>query len=118
MQQGSPDRLSLVFSALADPTRRQILARLAEGEASVGELARPFRISQPAVSKHLAVLEKAGLVAKSRQAQWRRCRLDAQPLKEVAGWMEGYREFWDESFSRLDEHLRTMQEQQKKESKR
>ena len=118
MQQASPDRLSLVFSALADPTRRQILARLAEGEASVGELARPFRISQPAVSKHLAVLEKAGLVAKSRHAQWRRCRLDAQPLKEVAGWMEGYREFWDESFSRLEEHLRSMQQQQKKENNR
>jgi DNA-binding transcriptional ArsR family regulator len=111
MTQAATDPLSLIFSALADPTRRQMLARLADGEASVGELARPFRISQPAVSKHLAVLERAGLVAKSRQAQWRRCRLEGAPLKEIAGWMEGYRGFWDESFRRLDEHLRHMQEQ-------
>ena len=111
MQQDAPDRLSLVFAALADPTRRHILARLADGEASVGELAQPFSISQPAISKHLAVLERAGLVTKSRQAQWRRCRLEAEPLKEVAGWMEGYREFWDESFTRLDAHLRQLQTQ-------
>ena len=111
MQQDAPDRLSLVFAALADPTRRHILARLADGEASVGELAQPFSISQPAISKHLAVLERAGLVTKSRQAQWRRCRLEAEPLKEVAGWMEGYREFWDESFTRLDAHLRQLQAQ-------
>lgn len=111
MSQAATDNLSLIFSALADPTRRQMLARLADGEAAVGELARPFRISQPAVSKHLAVLERAGLVAKSRHAQWRRCRLEGAPLKEVAGWMDGYREFWDESFKRLDEHLRQMQKQ-------
>lgn len=114
MQPVEQDRLSLVFAALADPTRRKMLALLAEGEASVGELARPFAISQPAVSKHLAVLEKAGLVAKSRQAQWRRCRLRAEPLKEVAGWMEEYREFWDESFRRLDDHLRRMQAEKEK----
>ena len=109
MQTASEERLSLVFQALADPTRRRMLARLAEGEASVGELAEPFQISQPAVSKHLAVLERAGLVTKSRQAQWRRCRLEAEPLREVASWMDGYRSFWDESFTRLDAHLRTLQ---------
>lgn len=114
MQLVEQDRLSLVFGALADPTRRKMLALLAEGEASVGEIARPFPISQPAVSKHLAVLEKAGLVSKSRQAQWRRCRLQAEPLKEVAGWMDEYREFWDESFRRLDDHLRRMQEEKEK----
>ena len=112
MLQAESDRLSLVFSALADPTRRRMLARLAEGEASVGELAQPFHISQPAVSKHLAVLERAGLVAKSRQAQWRRCRLEGEPLRELAGWVEGYRQFWDESFDRLDEHLRRMQDKE------
>ncbi len=105
------DRLSSVFAALADPTRRAILAHLADGEASVGELARPFHISQPAISKHLKVLERAGLVTKSRDAQWRRCRLEPAPLREVAGWMEAYREFWDESFTRLDEHLRDIQRQ-------
>jgi DNA-binding transcriptional ArsR family regulator len=114
MAQTASDRLSLVFSALADPTRRQMLARLADGEASVGELARPFRMSQPAISKHLAVLERAGLVAKSRRAQWRQCRLDGEPLKEVASWMEGYRAFWDESFHRLDEHLRRLQQKEEK----
>jgi DNA-binding transcriptional ArsR family regulator len=114
MQPVEQDRLSLVFAALADPTRRKMLALLAEGEASVGEIARPFAISQPAVSKHLAVLERAGLVAKSRQAQWRRCRLQAEPLKEIAGWMEEYREFWDESFRRLNDHLRQMQEEKEK----
>ena len=114
MPQAAPDRLSLVFSALADPTRRRMLARLANGEASVSELARPFRMSQPAISKHLAVLERAGLVAKSRQAQWRHCRLEGEPLKEVAGWMEGYRAFWDESFDRLDEHLRRLQDHEEK----
>ncbi len=104
------DPLSTLFSALADPTRRSILARLATGEASVTELAEPFDMSLPAISKHLKVLEKAGLMAKSRQAQWRLCRLEAAPLREVAGWMEPYREFWDESFSRLDEHLTRMKE--------
>ncbi|HEX6548808.1 MAG TPA: metalloregulator ArsR/SmtB family transcription factor [Candidatus Dormibacteraeota bacterium] len=118
MQAVASDSLSLVFGALADPTRRQILQVLAEGEASVGELARPFRISQPAVSKHLAVLERAGLVAKTRQAQWRQCRLTAEPLKEVASYMDGYRRFWDESFSRLDEHLRQLQEAEAQEAEK
>src|SRR5215467_1157715 len=107
--QMSTDRLSSIFSALADPTRRAILARLASGEASVGELAQPFAMSQPAISKHLKVLERAGLIAKSREAQWRLCRLEGAPLREVADWMEPYRRFWDESFSRLDEHLRHLQ---------
>jgi DNA-binding transcriptional ArsR family regulator len=102
------DRLSSIFSALADPTRRAILARLASGEASVGELSEPFQMSKPAVSKHLKVLEQAGLIAKSRAAQWRLCRLEGAPLREVADWMEPYRSFWDESFSRLDDHLRRM----------
>src|SRR2546421_10557310 len=104
------DHLSSIFAALADPTRRAILARLASGEASVGVLAQPFRMSQPAISKHLKVLERAGLIAKSREAQWRLCRLEAAPLRELAEWMEPYRRFWDESFSRLDDHLRRMQE--------
>jgi len=104
------DRLSSIFAALADPTRRAILARLASGEASVGELSQPFQISKPAISKHLKVLERAGLITKSREAQWRLCRLEGAPLREVAGWMEAYRRFWDESFSRLDEHLRHLQE--------
>jgi DNA-binding transcriptional ArsR family regulator len=106
----STDRLSSIFSALADPTRRAILARLASGEASVGELSQPFQMSKPAISKHLKVLERAGLIAKSREAQWRLCRLEGAPLREVADWMEPYRRFWDESFSRLDDHLRQMKE--------
>jgi DNA-binding transcriptional ArsR family regulator len=110
----STDHLSSIFSALADPTRRAILARLASGEASVGELSQPFQMSQPAISKHLKVLERAGLIAKSRSAQWRLCRLEAAPLREVADWMEPYRRFWDESFSRLDDHLRQMKEEQEK----
>ena len=110
----STDRLSSTFSALADPTRRAILARLASGEASVGDLSQPFQMSKPAISKHLKVLERAGLIAKSRQAQWRLCRLEGAPLREVADWMEPYRSFWDESFSRLDERLRQLQEQQEK----
>ena len=108
--QTSTDRLSSIFSALADPTRRAILARLATGEASVGELAQPFQMSQPAISKHLKVLERAGLIAKTREAQWRLCRLEGAPLREVSEWMEPYRRFWDESFSRLDDHLRHLQE--------
>src|SRR5580658_7580116 len=99
------DRLSSTFSALADPTRRAILARLASGEASVSELAEPFEMSLPAVSKHLRVLEGAGLIARRKEAQWRRCRLEARPLKDVAGWTENYRQFWDESFDRLDAYL-------------
>ena len=110
----SIDRLSTIFSALADPTRRAILTRLTTGEASVGELSEPFQMSKPAISKHLKVLERAGLIAKSREAQWRLCRLEAAPLREVADWMEPYRRFWDESFSRLDDHLRQMQEDKEK----
>ena len=104
------DHLSTTFAALADPTRRAILARLALGEASVGELAEPFAISLPAVSKHLKVLERAGLIAKGRAAQWRPCRLAAGPLKDAAGWLEHYRRFWDESFDRLEDYLREVQQ--------
>ena len=99
------DRLSAAFSALADPTRRAILARLALGETTVGELAEPFAMSLPAVSKHLKVLERAGLISRSRAAQWRPCKLEAGPLKDLSGWLERYRRFWDESFDRLDEYL-------------
>jgi DNA-binding transcriptional ArsR family regulator len=105
------DRLSSIFSALADPTRRAILARLDSGEATVGELSQPFSMSQPAISKHLKVLERAGLIAKSREAQWRLCRLEGAPLRDVAEWMEPYRRFWDESFRRLDDHLRQLKEE-------
>jgi DNA-binding transcriptional ArsR family regulator len=108
------DRLDGVFAALADPTRRAILARLAAGEASVTELARPFAMSLPAVSKHLKVLERAGLIARGREAQWRPCRLEVGPLRDVADWMEPYRHFWDESFSRLDDHLHRMKEEKEK----
>jgi DNA-binding transcriptional ArsR family regulator len=108
------DRLSSIFSALADPTRRAIVARLASGEASVGELSQPFQMSKPGISKHLKVLERAGLIAKTREAQWRLCRLEAAPLREVADWMEPYRRFWDESFGRLDERLRQMKEEKEK----
>ncbi len=101
----TPDRLSLTFSALADPTRRAILARLATGEATVSELSEPFDMSGPAISKHLRVLEKAGLIARGRDAQWRPCRLEAAPLKEVAEWTSDFRRFWDESYNRLDVYL-------------
>lgn len=104
-----PDPLSLTLSALADPTRRAILARLAQGEASVGELAAPFSISQPAISKHLKVLEQAGLIRRGRAAQWRPCRIDPAPLREVADWLETYRRFWDQSFDRLDAYLKDLQ---------
>ena len=100
-----PDHLSTTFSALADPTRRAILARLATGEASVTELAEPFAMSLPAVSKHLKVLERAGLISRSRTAQWRPCRLAPEPLKDAAGWIDEYRRFWDESLDRLAEFL-------------
>lgn len=103
------DPLSLTFSALADPTRRAILARLAKGEASVSELAAPFSISQPAISKHLKVLEQAGLVSRGRSAQWRPCRLEAAPLRELANWLETYRQFWEGSFDRLDAYLKDLQ---------
>jgi len=102
---GSTDRLGRTFAALADPTRRAILARLAAGEASVTELAEPFDMTLPAVSKHLKVLERAGLIARSRQAQWRPARLEAAPLKEVAEWTQAYRRFWEETYDRLDEYL-------------
>lgn len=107
------DRLSIIFAALADPTRRAILARLASGDTSVTELAEPFEMSLPAVSKHLKVLEHAGLIARGRDAQWRPCRIDAAPLKEVADWANRYRQFWDESFDRLDDYLKKMQKEKK-----
>jgi DNA-binding transcriptional ArsR family regulator len=106
------ERLNDTFAALADPTRRAILARLMAGAASVTELAEPFTISLPAVSKHLKVLEQAGLIARGREAQWRPCRLEADPLKEVADWVEGYRRFWEQSqerYDRLDDYLREAQ---------
>jgi DNA-binding transcriptional ArsR family regulator len=105
----APDRLSTTFAALADPTRRAILARLASGEKSVNELAEPFDMSLPAVSKHLKVLERAGLIARGREAQWRPCRLEAAPLKDISNWVERYRRFWEESFDRLDAYLREIQ---------
>ncbi len=109
-----PDRLSTTFAALADPTRRAILARLTSGETSVTELARPFEMTLPAVSKHLKVLERAGLIARGRNAQWRPCRLDAGPLKEINDWVERYRTFWEERFERLDEYLRELQQQEER----
>lgn len=108
------DRLSVTLSALADPTRRAILARLSLGETSVKELAEPFDISLPAISKHLKVLERAGLIARGREAQWRPCRLKAAPLRDVAGWLEDYRCFWEESFDRLDAYLQHVQAKAKK----
>jgi DNA-binding transcriptional ArsR family regulator len=110
----SPDRLSTTFSALADPTRRAILARLISGEASVTELAEPFEMSLPAVSKHLKVLEHAGLITRGREAQWRPCRLEAGPLKDAADWLEHYRRFWEQSFDRLEDYLRELQGKEKK----
>jgi DNA-binding transcriptional ArsR family regulator len=107
------DPLSLIFAALADPTRRAILARLAQGEASVTELAAPFDLSLPAISKHLKVLERAGLIERSREAQWRPARLRAAPLKEAADWVGHYRRFWEESFDRLDDYLRRLQTEQR-----
>jgi DNA-binding transcriptional ArsR family regulator len=104
------DQLSVIFAALADPTRRAILARLADGDATVTELAEPFSISLPAISRHLKVLEKAGLIARSRSGQWRSSTLQAAPLREATAWMEQYRRFWDASFDRLDVHLRRVQQ--------
>ena len=109
-----PDHLSTTYAALADPTRRAILARLAAGEATVGELAEPFAMSLPAVSKHLKVLERAGLIARGRKSQWRPCRLEAGPLKDAAQWLEHYRRFWDDSFDRLDEYLGELQRGERK----
>jgi len=109
-----PDHLSATFSALADPTRRAILARLASGETSVTELAQPFEMSLPAVTKHLKVLQRAGLITQSRQAQWRPCRLEAKPLKRAADWVEQYRRFWEQNLDNLEEYLRELQKQEKK----
>ena len=113
-----PDRLSRTLSALADPTRRAILARLASGELSVTELAEPFDMSLPAVSKHLKVLERAGLIARNREAQWRRCRLEASPLRDVSAWIDQYREFWEERLDRLEAYLAELQEESKKPKKK
>ena len=106
----SADQLSRTFNALADPTRRAILLQLSKGETSVSDLAQPFmnNMSAPAITKHLKVLEKAGLITKGRQAQWRPCKIEGKGLKEVADWMETYRQFWEESFDRLDEYLKTI----------
>ncbi len=106
------DHLTTTFAALADPTRRAILSRLAAGETSVTELAEPFAMSLPAVSKHLKVLERAGLIARGREAQWRPCLLEAEPLRNAADWLEDYRRFWEQSFDRLDDYLRQVQKQQ------
>ena len=113
-----PDSLDATLAALADPTRRAILARLSLGELSVTELAAPFSMSLPAVSKHLKVLERAGLITRGHEAQWRPCRLQAGPLKEVANWVEHYRRFWAESFDRLDDYLRELQKDHRKEEKK
>lgn len=104
------DKLSQIFSALADPTRRAILENLTRGEANVSDLAKPFLndMSLPAITKHLKVLEKAGLITKTREAQWRPCKLNGQPLRDAAGWLEHYRKFWEESFDRLEEYLKTI----------
>ena len=107
------DQLSETFMALADPTRRAILARLSEGEANVKELAAPFAMSLPAVSKHLKVLQRAGLIEQGREAQWRPCRLKAEPMKEAVDWLETYRKHWEERFDRLESYLKTLQAEQK-----
>jgi DNA-binding transcriptional ArsR family regulator len=112
MQQMIAEQLDDTFAALADPTRRAILARLAEGEATVTELAAPFEMSMPAISKHLKVLERAGLITRGRTAQWRPCRLEARPLEDASAWLEQYRPFWEDSFERLAEHLRAIQKGQ------
>jgi len=109
----STDCLSTTFAALADPTRRAILARLALGETSVTEIARPFKISMPAITKHLRVLERCGLIARGRRAQWRPCRLEAKPLEDAAAWIEDYRRYWEESFDRLDDYLADLQRKDK-----
>lgn len=114
----STDQLSVTFAALADPTRRAILAHLAQGEASVTELAQPFAMSLPAISKHLKVLERAGLVTRSREAQWRPCQLEAKPLKDVDHWLTQYRQFWEQSFDRLDDYLQELQAEEKKKGRK
>ena len=110
---GGKDPLSVIFATLADPTRRAILARLAAGSASVGELAAPFAMSGPAVSKHLRVLERAGLITRGQEAQWRPARLEAKPLKQVSEWSEGYRQYWDESYGRLDTYLQRLRKRRR-----
>lgn len=112
------DRLSTTFAALADPTRRAILARLTLGETSVSELAEPFDMSLPAISKHLKVLERAGLIARGREAQWRPCRLEATPLKDIDAWLERYRLFWEQSFDRLDQYLIKLQAKEKRNARK
>ena len=114
----SPDQLSATFAALADPTRRAILARLASGQSSVTELAEPFDMSLPAVSKHLRVLERAGLIARGREAQWRPCRLEARPLKQVADWAERYRHLWEARLDRLDTYLQELKTKEKKHARK
>ena len=113
----SADCLSLTFAALADPTRRAILSRLALGETSVTEIARPFSMSLPAITKHLKVLERSGLIARSREAQWRPCKLNAGPMKEAVDWLEYYRQFWEQSFDRLEVYLQELQAQEQKSRK-
>src|SRR6202049_5117331 len=113
-QLASSERLNATFAALSDPTRRAILARLAKGEASVTKLAKPFEMSLPAISKHLKVLERAELIARGREAQWRPCRLEAGPLKDASDWLEHYRRFWEQSFDRLEDYLRELQRKEKK----
>jgi len=118
MVEYSSSVLDRTFGALADPTRRAILARLVAGEASVTELASPFAMSMPAISKHLKVLERAGLIARGREAQWRPCRLQAGPLQDVAGWVEHYRQFWEQSFDRLDDYLRELKQKDSRNKKK
>ena len=112
------DPLSTTFAALADPTRRAILGRLTRGQSSVSDLAKPFKMSLPAISKHLKVLERAGLIERGREAQWRPCRLKAKPLREVSDWVEQYRQFWEARLDRLEEYLQELQAEGKKERKR
>ncbi|HEY3268461.1 MAG TPA: metalloregulator ArsR/SmtB family transcription factor [Armatimonadota bacterium] len=113
----SSDQLDAVFAALADPTRRAMLARLAAGEASVKELAEPFAMSLPAVTKHLHVLQRAGLITRGKRAQWRPCRLEAEPLREVADWVETYRQFWEHRLDRLEDYLRELQAEEKQDDR-
>jgi DNA-binding transcriptional ArsR family regulator len=114
----APDQLNAVFAALADPTRRAIIERLASGEASVTELAEPFAMSLPAITKHLKVLERAGLITRGKEAQWRPCRLAPEPLREVSDWVEQYRQFWEQSFDRLEDYLRELQTGQNNEEEK
>ncbi|MCE9600563.1 MAG: metalloregulator ArsR/SmtB family transcription factor [Spirochaetia bacterium] len=113
VQHAATDHLSVTFAALADPTRRAILANLSRGEATVNEIAKPFAMSLPAISKHLKVLERAGLIVRSREAQWRPCKLKAAPLKEASSWIDEYRRFWEERLDRLDEYLRNLKDKER-----